>query len=108
MNTAQPREPFNTGRCRKPASAGEYGALEAGVPSIARKIVTLTPNQQTMFILLEESMPHGLDGEEWNNQARAAGLNFDRRPATYTDLKIQLKRKGRCHETQGRWFVTTR
>jgi hypothetical protein len=52
-------------------------------------------------------MPQGLDSEEWNEKARAAGLDFKRR-ATFTDLKNALKDKRLVHETQGRWFITTR
>ena len=52
-------------------------------------------------------MPHGLSSDEWNEKARAAGLDFKRR-ATFTDLKNALKDKKLVHETQGRWFITTR
>ena len=81
---------------------------ETEPPKIEPRAERLTANQQTMLMLLEESMPNGLSSEEWNDRARAAELNCIRRPANLTDWKKELKRKGRCRETQGRWFVTDR
>jgi hypothetical protein len=52
-------------------------------------------------------MPDGLGSDGWNEKARAAGMDFKRR-ATFTDLKNALTDKKLVHETQGRWFNTTR
>jgi hypothetical protein len=46
-------------------------------------------------------------GEDWNENAKAIGMDFKRRQ-TFFDLKIQLKGKRLVHETQGRWYITTR
>jgi hypothetical protein len=66
----------------------------------------LSPNLQTMFTVLSESMPSGLTAEEWNEKARAVGLD-PKRAATFWDWKKALEGKRRVHETQGRWFVKT-
>ncbi len=52
-------------------------------------------------------MPDGLNSDGWNEKARTAGMDFKRR-ATFTNLKNALKDKKLVHETQGRWFITTR
>jgi hypothetical protein len=81
--------------------------VEQAQEAAAQPTERLTANQQTYLTILQDSMPHGLDGEEWNEKAKSIGMDFTRRQ-TYFDLKSQLKRKGLVHETQGRWFVTIR
>ncbi len=71
----------------------------------APKADKLTANQQTYLTILQDAMPHGLDGEDWNEKAKAIGMDFKRRQ-TFFDLKTQLKRKRLVHETQGRWYIT--
>ena len=80
---------------------------EAEASATSERGRKLTPNQSSYLRCLQDAMPQGLDSEEWNEKARATGLDFKRR-ATFTDLKNALKDKGRVHETQGRWFITTR
>ena len=67
----------------------------------------LSQNLQTMFAVLTEAMPHGLTTDDWTERARAAGLD-PKRKATFWDWRKALKDKRLVHETQGRWFVTTR
>jgi hypothetical protein len=67
----------------------------------------LNKNQKSSLDLLADSMPHGLPLEDWNAQAREAGIGVKRR-ADLTDIRLALKRKGLAHEYAGTWFVTTR
>ena len=80
---------------------------EAVTPTSESRQEKLNANQATYLRLLQDSMPHGLSSDEWNEKGRAAGLDFKRR-ATFTDLKNALKDRRLVHETQGRWFITTR
>ena len=64
----------------------------------------LTPNQQTMFSILHEAGPRGLNLEEWNEQARAAGIGV-KRPATLLDIRVALKGKGLIQENMSGWTV---
>ena len=86
--------------------------LEADAPTVEKrkKADKLAPNQQTMLTVLQQAMPNGLTVEDWNDQAKDAGLcdgQKDQRKRYY-DLRIQLKDKKCVHETHGTWFVTTR
>ncbi len=67
----------------------------------------LSQNLQTMFAVLTEAMPHGLTTDDWTERARAAGLD-PKRKATFWDWRKTLKDKKQVHESQGKWFVTTR
>ena len=46
----------------------------------------------------------GLTVEEWNEEAREAGLGKNR-PADLYDLRNALKAKRLAHEGQGRWYA---
>ena len=65
----------------------------------------LTPNQQTMLTILQDAMPDGLTQDEWNDQARDAGLGVKRR-GDLLDLRSALKRKGLAHSYAAKWYVT--
>lgn len=81
--------------------------VEADPPKGEAKTTDLKPNQATLLTILQEAMPGGLTVDEWNEHARDVGLcNGNRR--RYYDLRIQLKRKRYIHESQGKWYVTTR
>lgn len=64
----------------------------------------LTQNQITMFTILHNAGPAGLTTEEWNDQAKIAGLGLRRR-ADLTDLREQLKAKKRVRNYGDRWKV---
>jgi hypothetical protein len=57
-----------------------------------------------MFYILEAA-PTGLTTDEWNDQARAAGLGVKRR-MDLLDLRNGLKRRNLVCENNGRWFVS--
>ena len=86
--------------------------LESKVAQIesCRRAEKLTPNQQTMLTVLQEAMPHGITVEHWNEQAKDAGLCEGQKGQRrrFYELRIKLKSKKLVHETQGRWFVTTK
>jgi hypothetical protein len=86
--------------------------LEADTPAVEtrQRSAKLTPNQQTMLTVLQEAMPDGLTIENWNEQAKDAGLCEGQKGQRrrFYDLRTQLKRKKLVHETQGRWYITTR
>ena len=67
----------------------------------------LTKNQRTMLTILQDAMPDGLTQDEWNDQARDAGLGVKRR-GDLLDLRSALKRKGLTHSYADKWHVTTR
>jgi hypothetical protein len=51
--------------------------------------------------------PGGLTTDEWNEQARAAGLGTKRR-ADLHDLRVSLKTRELVCENSGRWFVASK
>jgi len=73
-------------------------------PPTTRK-ATLSKNHETMLAILRGT-PSGLTTEEWNEQARAAGLGVRRR-ADLTDWKLALREKGLVREYADRWTLAT-
>ena len=66
--------------------------------------VRLTPNQQTFYRILYDAGDQGLTLEQWNEQARQAGLG-ERRRADLLDLRKALRDKQLVRESGGRWRV---
>jgi len=65
----------------------------------------LTPNQKTMLEMLQDAMPHGLSVEDWNAQAREAGIGTKRK-ADHADHRRALDRKRLIHTSGGRFYIT--
>jgi hypothetical protein len=65
----------------------------------------LTKNQQTLFAMLHDAGAAGLKLEDWNVQARAAGIGV-KRPADLNDIHTALKSKGLVREYGERWVVS--
>ncbi|RDD62629.1 AAA family ATPase [Ferruginivarius sediminum] len=66
-----------------------------------------TGNTGTMLTILEEAGPAGLTVEEWNEQARQAGIGAARQ--RLYEIRVTLKRKKLVYESQdGRWHVMSR
>ncbi len=86
--------------------------LEADAPAVEKrqKADRLAPNQETMLTVLQEAGPTGLTADEWNDKAREVGLCEGQKGQRqrFYDLRIKLKKKKLVHETQGKWYVTTR
>jgi hypothetical protein len=64
----------------------------------------MTPNQQTLFGMLHTAGAAGLSLEEWNNQARDAGIGAKRK-ADLNDIRAALLSKGLIREYSGRWSI---
>ena len=62
----------------------------------------LTPNQSTMLAILHRAS-RPLTSEEWTDQAKEAGLSFNR-AATYWDLRRALQDKGLVYEGVNGWL----
>ena len=71
---------------------------------VAIQSPALLPNQKTMFSILHEAGPRGLTLEQWNEQARTAGIGV-KRPATLLDIRVALKSKGLIEENVNGWAV---
>jgi len=57
-----------------------------------------------MFAILHSAGSAGLTIEQWNTEAREAGIGLKRRPDLY-DVRTQLKAKGLVREYGERWTV---
>jgi hypothetical protein len=65
----------------------------------------LKPNQQTVFAILHAAGSSGLTLEEWNNQAKDAGIGVHRK-ADLTDIRNVLQSKGLIRSYGDRWRVS--
>jgi hypothetical protein len=70
----------------------------------AHKDEKLKPNEKTMFTILHNAGGGGLTLEEWNRQAKEAGIG-DRRRGDLYDLRSELVKKRLIREYGGRWRV---
>lgn len=66
---------------------------------------SLTKNQQTLFAMLHEAGSAGLLLEDWNAQAREAGIG-QKRKADLNDIRAALKAKGLIRQFGDRWVVS--
>jgi hypothetical protein len=64
----------------------------------------LTANQQTLFTMLHTAGATGLSLEDWNNQARDAGIGIKRK-ADLNDIRAALLSKGLVRNYGDRWHV---
>jgi hypothetical protein len=74
-------------------------------PAPTTRKTKLSKNHETMLAILRGT-PSGLTTDEWNEQARAAGLGVHRR-ADLTDWKLALREKGLVREYADRWTLAT-
>jgi hypothetical protein len=96
----------------------EFGTDEDGEP-ITVKVVSnelvseaaracrdpkLTKNQQTLFGMLHSAGSAGLTLEDWNSQAREAGIGVKRK-ADLNDIREALLSKGLVRQCGERWTV---
>jgi hypothetical protein len=75
--------------------------VEAG-PVIKKE--KLSANQKTMFAMLHTAGSAGLMLEQWNEQARDAGIGVKRK-ADLNDIRTALLSKGLIREYSGRFTV---
>jgi hypothetical protein len=64
----------------------------------------LTPNERTLFGMLHAAGSSGLSLEDWNSQARDAGIGLKRK-ATLTDIHNSLLEKKLVRNYGDRWHV---
>jgi hypothetical protein len=64
----------------------------------------LTANQKTVFAMLHAAGSAGLPLEDWNNQAKDAGIGIKRK-ADLTDIRNALQSKGLIRNYGDRWHV---
>jgi RecA-family ATPase len=64
----------------------------------------LTKNQQTLFGMLHDAGNAGLTLEEWNRQAKDAGIGVKRK-ADLNDIRSALRSKDLVRQMGDRWFV---
>jgi hypothetical protein len=64
----------------------------------------LKPNQQTVFAILHAAGAAGLALEDWNAQAKEAGIGIKRK-ADLTDIRNALQSKGLVRSYGDRWTV---
>jgi hypothetical protein len=64
----------------------------------------LTANQQTLFTMLHSAGSAGLTMEDWNNQAREAGIGVKRK-ADLNDIRAVQLSKGLVRNYADRWSV---
>jgi hypothetical protein len=77
--------------------------VETDQPTAATaKVPRLTPNQSTMLAILHRAS-RPLTSEEWTDQAKEAGLSFNR-AATYWDSRRALQDKGLVYEGVNGWL----
>jgi AAA domain len=77
--------------------------VEGADPTPANTNTGLTQNQQTMLAILNDAGKGGMTIEEWNEQAKIAGLG-KRRHADLWDFRKALKARGLAYEYDGRWY----
>lgn len=82
-------------------SADEVSAQSAPKPKEAK----LTPNQRTVFAILHGAGSAGLTLEDWNSQAKDAGIGLKRK-ADLTDIRNALLSKGLVRSYGERWRVS--
>jgi AAA domain len=69
-----------------------------------RTELKLKPNQQTVFAILHSGGKAGLTLEDWNNQAKDAGIGTKRK-ADLTDIRNALLSKRLVRTYGDRWYV---
>jgi hypothetical protein len=67
----------------------------------------LSANQKTLLAMLWDAPPSGLTVEEWNAQAREAGIGVKRK-ADLNDIRNVLKMRNLVRQYSDRWIAVKR
>lgn len=67
-------------------------------------MTTITANQKALFGMLHAAGSAGLTLEDWNSQAREAGIGVKRK-ADLNDIRAALLSKGLIRQYGDRWTV---
>jgi hypothetical protein len=102
-------EPYETGRDEdgEPVTTSIVSVEHfepSTTPRCKPKQDKLTANQKTLFGMLHAAGASGLSLEDWNQQARDAGIGTKRK-ADLNDIRAALLSKGLVREYNGRWIV---
>jgi AAA domain len=95
-------EPVDVGTDEDGDPIASRVVVEAEAPANSPKGPRLTPNQATMLGVLQRSS-RPLNGDEWTEEAREAGLDIKRK-ATFWDLRKALLDKGLVYEGANGWL----
>jgi AAA domain len=78
--------------------------IQTARPTAEQKRKPLSDNENAMLVILREAGPRGLSQMDWYNAAREAGIGVAR-PATLTNVRDKLMKKGLVHDDHGMWRV---
>lgn len=96
---------FGTDEDGDPISVNVVSSQEVSVQSAPKENEPkLTANQKTVFAILHGAGSVGLTLEDWNNQAKDAGIGLKRK-ADLTDIRNALASKGLIRSYGDRWHV---
>ena len=91
---------------KEPITSCVIVPVDASEAAAAEPEARLSKNAATMFSILKDAGAEGLTVDQWNEQAREAGLGGGRRSDLY-DFRTVLRKRGLVHHapTTGRWFA---
>jgi hypothetical protein len=95
---------FGTDEDGDPITVNIVSSDHADIPAPSAREPKLTANQKTVFAMLHAAGAGGLTMEDWNSQAKEAGIGTKRK-ADLTDIRNALLSKGLVRQFVDRWFV---
>lgn len=95
---------FGTDQDGDPITVNIVSSEQPEITKPAAREPKLTANQKTVFAMLHTAGKAGLSLEDWNSQAKEAGIGIKRK-ADLTDNRNALLSKGLVREYNGRWTV---
>lgn len=95
---------FGTDEDGDPVTVNVVGSETVSETEMKRSEPKLKPNQQTVFAMLHAAGKAGLTLEDWNNQAKEAGIGTKRK-ADLTDIRNALISKGMIRNYGNKWHV---
>jgi len=87
-----------------PVTVNVVSGEQPETPAPAAREPKLKPNQQTLFAMLHAAGTAGLTLEDWNQQAREAGIGVKRK-ADLNDIRAALLSKKLVRSYADRWHV---
>ena len=90
----------------EPITSCVFVPADASEVAEAEPVDRLSKNVATMFSILKDAGPEGLTVEQWNQQAREAGIGVGRKADLYDHRKtLQKRRLVHYAQTTDRWFA---
>ena len=87
-----------------PITVNVVSSEQTATPTVAAREPKLTANQRTLFAMLHAAGTSGLTLEDWNAQAREAGIEVKRK-ADLNDIRAALLSKGLVRQYGDKWTV---